>query len=175
MNIERSMVEKITITGLKNYTPITVVIENGETEEQANIKISCFGETWSHYWGSMGSSIGDFFNRCDNDYLISKLTNIPQKEEDLFLDWKVMRDIVAKARRRREISETDARQAYYYILFYKPDRHEFGNGLPDDLQPIEELREYWYIDWPMRDNPKYNYISGIIDAVRIALNTEKDC
>lgn len=175
MNIERSMVEKITITGLKNYSPITVIVENGETQEQANIKISCFGESWTHYWGSMGSPIGEFFDRCDNDYLISKLTNISQKEEDLGLDWKVMRDIVAKARRRREISETDARQAYYYILLYKPDRHDLENGLPYDLQPIEELREYWYIDWPMFDNPRYAYMSGIIDAVRIALNSEKDC
>lgn len=174
MQLQRTFVEKITISGYKNYSPISVIVETGETEDQATIRISCFGDEWSHYWGNMGGSIADFFKRCDNNYLVNKLSNIPPKEEDLDSDWEVMRDIVLKARHKQEISKMDARQAYYYILFYKPDRHEFFHGLPDDLQPVEELREYWYIDWPMYDNPRYEYISGIIDAVRIALNTEKD-
>lgn len=174
MQLQRTLVERITIGGYKNYSPINVLVETGETEDQATIRISCFGDEWSHYWGNMGGSIADFFKRCDNDYLISKLSNIPRKEEDLDSDWKLIKQLIIKTRKENEISKESARQAYNHVTLWKTDRREVMCGLPDVLECIPDLLEPWYIDWPMYDNPQYKYMSGIIDAVRIALNTEKD-
>jgi len=73
MEIEKTTIEKLRITGIKNLDPVTIFLENFKSGE-GEITIKCYGEGWSAYWGGMGDrTIEKFFCDVNNDYIIGKL------------------------------------------------------------------------------------------------------
>lgn len=51
--------------------PIHVYLEEFSAN-QAMITVVCYGKSWSHYWGSMGSDIFRFFCSADDWYIVDK-------------------------------------------------------------------------------------------------------
>lgn len=74
MKIQHSQIDKILITQIPNLDPISVFLEDyGSEKGRGKVTIECFGDAWSHFWGSIGNkTIGEFFCSCDNHYLREK-------------------------------------------------------------------------------------------------------
>lgn len=70
--------------------PIDVYIRM-DSESAGRITIQCFDQCWTSYWGHMGGSMREFWNRCSMGYLTNSLqsklfTNASlKKREDEYL------------------------------------------------------------------------------------------
>ena len=83
MKVEDSTVRKITITDIKLLDPISVYLEDYGAG-RGKITITCFNDSWSNYWGSMGeNTIAQFITKCDNHYLSKKFSpDVPSDIDD---------------------------------------------------------------------------------------------
>lgn len=52
LNVERSTVTKLVITGAPSLDPITVFLED-LAPKRGKITVSCWGKSWTAYWGGM--------------------------------------------------------------------------------------------------------------------------
>jgi len=168
MRIIETQVRKIRIEDLQNrrLDPVEVIVENYH-EGAGKVIISCWGESWTGYWGSMGGTIEEFFQRVSNDYLIDKMSDyrptIPDEEED----GNFIKCFVLKQRRAGMISKEEAYTAWSYVQGPSLDRHTLCSGYtPRALSCLEGIDEPWYLPWPTKVNPKYDYLSRILDVVR---------
>lgn len=82
LNVERSTVTKLVITGAPRLDPITVFLEDFgrrdcPTEQNPNyqtaqgkIPLNCWDKNWSAYWGGMGPrTVAEFVANCDWHYV----------------------------------------------------------------------------------------------------------
>jgi hypothetical protein len=71
LQVERSTVTKLVITGAQNLDPVTVFLEDLDPCK-GKITISCWEKSWHAYWGGMrdGMSIGQFFCELNTGYII---------------------------------------------------------------------------------------------------------
>ena len=60
---------------------ITVYLEDYDPG-QGKITITCYGKSWTAFWGSMGETIEKFFLRVDNGYLSKNLSTIDSSIKD---------------------------------------------------------------------------------------------
>lgn len=175
MEIKRTTVEKIRIEDINashRLDPVEVIIEN-YGEGAGKILISCWGESWTGYWGSMGGTIEEFFQRVSNDYLINKMSDYRDSEPDLDADQDFLKRLVLKERRQGVMTYDEARQAIDYINMWNVDRNTLYNSpTPNVLRAIEGMDEPWYLDWPKKANHKYEYLSRILDLVREVIKPE---
>lgn len=76
MKYTKQQVEVIKINDIENLDPITVYIDEQKDNEynknMGRITIICYDTVLSYFWGSMGSSIKEFFCEADTGYLINK-------------------------------------------------------------------------------------------------------
>lgn len=176
MQVKRTTVEKIRIEGINEshrLDPVEVIIEN-YGGGAGKILISCWGESWTGYWGSMGGTVEEFFQRVSNDYLINKMSDYQLMEPDVDRDGEYLKSLVIKERRSRNISRSQANNAWHYIEIFSPGRHELCYGrTPEDLEFIEGIYEPWCLDWPQVESPKYAYLSRILDVVREVIKPDE--
>lgn len=169
MEIKRSTVEKIRIEDINashRLDPVEVIIEN-YGDGAGKILISCWGESWTGYWGSMGSTVEEFFQRVDNGYLIGRMANYDSMVQDTDEDADFIRTLILNHRRRGMIDKQEAKEAWDYMGLYAPDRNSLCYGrVPEELKVIEGMDEPWYFEWPRKVNHKYEYLSRILDLVR---------
>jgi hypothetical protein len=168
MNIEKSTVTKLRITDVKNLDPVTVICED-TGPNAGKIIIECFGDAWSGYWMGMGErNIKEFFSRSPEDYLATKISNLPSSIYDPEAISADAKKRILAERRAREINDGEAREMWADIN---------GGQVEDDpaTQPnlMQEIYgdEWWY-QLPMKPNPKYEYLCRIITAVQEALKSE---
>ncbi|CAK1778224.1 conserved hypothetical protein [Vibrio crassostreae] len=65
MNIQHSTVFKLRITEVENIDPIEVYLEDLEPHK-GQITLNCWGNSWTAFWGGMGSRlITEFFRDCN--------------------------------------------------------------------------------------------------------------
>lgn len=65
--------EVVNIPKSKNLDPITVYLKD-HGPGRGEITITCFGESWTNFWGAMGKeTIRQFFATAETDYLMKKL------------------------------------------------------------------------------------------------------
>lgn len=176
MEIKRTAVEKIRIEGINeshNLDPVEVIIEN-HGEGQGKIIITCYGQSWTGYWGAMGCTVEEFFQVCNNDYLIGKMAGFPHKIPDEDGDQDYLRSLVLVARRRKDISKEEARDIWDQISLRNMDRHYVCGDryLPRGMDEIEGMCEPWHLDWPRKVNPEYEYLGRILDLVREVIKPE---
>lgn len=71
LKIEQSTVTKLVITGAPRLDPITVFLED-LAPCKCKITVSCWGKSWTAYWGGMwdGLNIGQFFCELNTSYII---------------------------------------------------------------------------------------------------------
>lgn len=87
MEIRQIPVFAMEIHGAKNLDPITVYVHD-YMEGKGLITITCFGTSFSGYWGGMGNrTMMQFFVDCDYCYLLGKMmpnnyTNKKKERED---------------------------------------------------------------------------------------------
>lgn len=56
----------------ENLDPIDVYIRM-DSESAGRITIQCFDQCWTAYWGAMGGSMREFWDRCNVGYLTNSL------------------------------------------------------------------------------------------------------
>lgn len=169
MQIKRTTVEKTRIEDLHEshrLDPVEVIVENFD-EGAGKITISCYGEVWTGFWGSMGGTVEEFFQRVSNDYLIDKMSDYRAMEPDIDGDSDYLKSLILKDRRAGNITKFQAKNAWYYIDNYSPDRNSLCYGhIPEELEIIEGICEPWHFDWPQMPSHKYAYLERILNLVR---------
>lgn len=167
MKVTESLVKKVRIEELQEerLDPIEVIIENYENG-RGKLIVTSSGKSWVGQWNAMGGSVESFIQRVDNDYLIGCMGRAPKFIEDKDEDPVFIKKMILKYRRNDSITEEKARRAWDYIDTYAPGRDDIFYWVPFVLQPIKELEEPWYLDWPTKINTDYTHQSKILDVVR---------
>ena len=172
MKIETSKVTRLRLTELTNLDPVEVNADN-IAENKGKVTITCFGKSWTAYWGSTGcDNVEEFFCSAGNDYLIGCLSpmlysTIPDKDADAdFIKSKII-----KARRAGEITKSDAWSLWCDSDL--ADRDAIIFGFPNELSKFMGEEPY-HLDWPTKTNHDYTYLSRICDAVKAAFQQVKE-
>lgn len=167
MKVLQEVIRKLLVTDVQRLDPISIYLEDNGAG-QGKITITCFGESWTSYWGGMGDrTIAQFVMSCDNHYLAKNLSKIPCEIDDLTGLQKDLVKVVFKKRREKELNATEARDLYDEV-----------DGLRH-LEPSEILTKHdllyalygdeWWHCIPKKPNPDYEYLCRIITTVKEAL------
>ncbi|HHZ1080647.1 TPA: hypothetical protein ACV98Q_000332 [Yersinia enterocolitica] len=168
MEIEISQSVKIRLSGLERLDPIEVLVDDYEPGK-GKITITCYGKAWTASWFAMsGQTISQFFRRCGNDYLIGYLS--PQLDQQIDGDNDdniifVKREII-RLLRANDITKEKAREYWDAAVSSEDVKSDVckwisGSDLADLLGD-----DPYYANWPMIENPRYRYLSRIVDAVK---------
>lgn len=176
MQVKRTIVEKIRIEDINEthrLDPVEVIIEN-YGEGAGKIIITCWGESWTGFWGSMGGTIEEFFQRVSNDYLINKMADYRESEPDTDGDSDFLRAEIIRQRKDGRLDRSEAAAAWRYVDDFSPDRNRLYYGeTPEELAVLEGMDEPWYFPWPNKPNHKYQYLSRILDVVREVIKPDE--
>lgn len=170
MNVVETSVRKITVTGAPSLDPIAVILEDWEPG-RGQITISCYGKSWTAYWGGMGErAIAQFFVSCDEHYLAGNLSGIPHEVFDPeHLKESLKRELLAD-RRKMNISGGFARERFNAINELDiPETEAQLWAISRDMERL--IGEEWWYSIPKKMNPDYDYLCRIIRAVQEALRT----
>ena len=145
MEIVKSNVNKLKVTGVKNLDPVHIYLEDIE-KGKGRITFSCYGKVWTAYFCGLGSrTISEFIIETNNDYLIEKISDTPSEIPD---NHKI-----------QMAAEKAGKWAH--------------DNCHQDMQMMSDLYGSPF-DMPMTENPDYNYLVRICNAVRDALKVVKD-
>lgn len=176
MNISKSLVEKLMITGAKmpnglgTLDPIAVMLEDFGPGA-GKITITCFGQAWSNYWGHMGKThtIRSFFLQASNDYLIGKLDSGIRDEiddDDIEALKALLKQEIIKERRDNVWSKQVARDLWEAATWVDWEtRHDTCAAI---------LGDEWWCCTPKKPNPEYEYLGQIVTVVKEAIKMEKE-
>lgn len=168
MNIKKSTVTKMFITGVEDLDPINVFIGDMNAN-RGRITIACFDNSWSYYWGSIGErTMTQFFCACSDDYLARKFhLGIESTVIDSDAIARHAKAHICKIRKDRDIEKDKARE-----LFEEIDSTDFdGPDSEYDLMYRIYGDEWWY-KLPQKANPEYEYLCRVVQVVREALLME---
>lgn len=172
MKITQSTIQQIVIRDVKSLDPVKVMIENIQPGV-GNITITCFGKSWTSYWGSMSDrTIQEFFVDCNDSYLINCIDRGIRSMidgEDNEANIQFVKAEICRQRRDRDIEQFDAREWW--------DEAEGADDVKDlvcNWHSNSTLRklfgdEPWHANWPSVPNPDYEYLERIVQAVREAI------
>lgn len=165
MEIQRSTVEKLKITDVKNLDHVSVFLEDLEPGK-GKITIECYGKSWSNYWGGMGDrTISKFFCSANNDYIAGKMDGSLRHnavDEDSIPEH-------AKNHVKQLLSDFDIDDLEANELL-----SELNGWSGEDLLQNREILskiygpDYWY-SLPEIPNHEYEYLCRILNAVKAAL------
>jgi len=185
LQVERSTVTKLVITGAPSLDPITVFLED-LAPKRGKVTVSCWGKSWTAFWGCMwdGHTIAQFFCRLDEHYIIGYFS--PSLSSMRFSN-----DALLTLAKRSIINRRRMRKGYW----------EFGDSLDqedardlfdqiDDLRGVESISvgqqqdalltdlfgpEWWHLvdEKAVEPNPDWHYLCRIIAAVQLALRQEQ--
>lgn len=170
MTVERYTVEKLLIRnapvsdGLGTLDPVSVIVEDFGPGA-GKITITCFGEAWSNYWGSMGEqhTLMSFFLKCDSDYLVRKLKG-GIEHEIRYLDAERMeKDLkaeIVRLRRQDDLTHEQAREYWNDACGVGVDESDYS-GIYADV-----FGDEWWYRLPRKPNPDYEYLTRIVQAVK---------
>ncbi|AGZ38089.1 hypothetical protein ACLPJG_27015 [Pseudomonas aeruginosa] len=192
LTVERSTVTKLVISGGVNLDPITVFLEDlgsrasprseapDHVSSQGNLTIRCAGESWTSYWGGMGSrTVTEFVAKCSDEYILNCLSRGLSSTR---FSAKALKQLSARCiiDRRRERSGTDWELGYLDA----DDARSLYRRL-DEFRDVESLRDCWShsellsllfgdewhypVDQATEPNPDYTYLLRIVQAVQQAL------
>lgn len=164
MKIETSTVTKLLISDVPSLDPITVFLEEMPVY-RGELIVKCYGRSWSAYWGSMGSTLTEFLQQANTDYIAGKLhhgeIDIIDKEG---LETQLKRTVL-KRRFDRDLTSREA-----YDLMYKIETSDFDHPFHlDSAMMVELIGEDWHVCLPTTIHPDLAYLMRIIDAVKAAV------
>lgn len=173
MIVEKSNVMAFTITDIERLDPVRVMIENYEPG-RGRITITCYGKAWTAAWFAMGekSTVQEFFQRVNNEYLIRNLAPAlsPFVDDDNDANVIFVKSEIIKLRREQEIDAEKARE-----MWDEAENADDVKACCCDYGIGNELLSLfgddpWYAGWPSVPNHEYQYLNRIIDAVRAGLS-----
>lgn len=168
MQITASLVRKITVSEIESLDPISIYIED-YAQGKGKLIITCHDESWSYYWGAMGTqNLAQFILTADNDYLAKKLSpSTPSTiNDDDSIEIQAKRHIIER-RKEDGLNKEDARKLYDLcpkLQEYK----DYDIATYSDIM-YEIYGDEWWDCLPTKPNPKYQYLHRIIDVVKEAL------
>lgn len=177
LKVERSTVTKLVITGAKNLDRITVFLED-LAANRGKITVSCWGKSWTAYWGGMwdGLNIGQFFCELSTSYIIGYFDQDlrPRQFSGDALANEAQR-LVLKERRRFCYTSDVAREMFDAAedLRESPSVDHL-HGAHSELMTKLFGDEWWHMTSDATEpNPDYAYLERIILAVQHALRQEQ--
>lgn len=172
MKIEKSIVQKLKMTGVYGLDPISVFLEDYEPGK-GKITISCYDKSWHSYWGGMsGRSISDFFLSCDNYYITKNLSSVSSEINDYESLGKKIRDFYKE---KYDIDDYETYEILQNVESMGCDEMEWEGWIRNDPSVMcEVFGDEWWRSIPTKTNPEYKYLCRIIDAVKDALRSLKD-
>lgn len=175
--VERSTVTKLVITGAPSLDPITVFLED-LAPRKGKITVSCWGKSWTAYWGGMrqGLNIGQFFCELNTSYIIGYFDQemSPRQFSGEALANKVQVSVL-KDRRRSELGQDEARELFTEAEDIRESPSiEHLHGAHSELMHKIFGDEWWHLTNDATEpNPDYAYLERIIHAVQQALRQEQ--
>lgn len=167
MQLSVTNTTKIVLTQLERLDPVTIYLDN-PTPGRGKITIECFGKSWSSFWPAMGGRrVEEFFVSCDDEYLAGNLStcrsHIPVTDQDEIC--AAVRQAIINQRLSGELEKDEARRFW---------NEADSVTLTSDYCSAPELMtaafgDEWWLCLPEKENPDYNYLVRIIQAVRDGL------
>lgn len=177
LQVERSTVTKLMITGAPNLDPITVFLED-LAPRKGKITVSCWGKSWTAYWAGMwdGLSIGQFFCELNTGYIIGYFDQAmsPRQFSGEALANKAQITVL-QDRRRGELGQDEARELFTEAEdFRESPSIDHLHAAHSELMTKLFGDEWWHLTNDATEpNPDYAYLERIIHAVQQALSQEQ--
>lgn len=164
MKIQESLVRKIVIRDIPYLGSISVFLEDFEKGE-GNITINCDGDSWSHYWGSMGSDLISFIDRASVGYIAGKLDSIDKTITDTDKLVDNAKASLLRMRRNTEIKKDDVRDLWDNLECVFD-----GEELLSDSDLMYKIYgDEWWCGLPRKPNPHYDHLCKIVSSVKEGL------
>lgn len=166
MKITTSVVNKVAIYGVPNMDAISVIVENFD-QGSGKITITCFHDSWTYWWGSMGEqhTMETFFMSCSNNYLACKLSTgirtVVNDESEEALS-TCLRAKIVRLRREGEINHEKARDLWSLAIHSATD--DYGHLHVDTF--YEVFGSDWYDYVPKKPNDEYDYLCKVVETVK---------
>ena len=172
MKIEKSMIKKNIIFGLRNIDPIAVCFED-INPGVCKITITCFNKAWTYTWASIGKNekAKHFFARCDNQYLFKKMSSDNISEIDFSKVKQATIERILKNRKehgyQEEFSAMNTRDMYTVAKKMRQ---------PESLDEIDKklmnmvFGDEWYEYLPTRKTAEYEHLCRIFDIIKYAIS-----
>lgn len=171
MKVNTSQIINYEITDLQSLDAVRVMIENTRPGE-GRITITCANRAWSCAWYAMsGGTMEKFFARCGNDYLADKMARDVSKfiDADNRANQAFIKRELLQLRREQSLAREEAR-AYWDFVNGSDD---IKDALCGHRTPLNQhcyfQDDVYYMGWPVKPNPEYDYVCRVFDAVRTAL------
>ena len=173
MKIETSTVTKLLISDIPHLDAISLFLEDFGPG-RGKVTINVYSDSWSAGWGAMGEGldIRQFLIKCDNDYLIRKLSVGIERTIDSY-DGLVEDAKKSVIERRKDdwISKEQARILYNDAdVLGGCDCRERMGEFENELQ--QYFGDEWYDCLPQKPNPKYEYLKKIVLTIQEALKLQ---
>lgn len=169
MKVAKTTITQLVITEAVALDPVRVMIENMHPGA-GSITITCFGKSWTSYWGAMSDrTVEQFFMDCNDSYLVNCLScgiSSTLEGEDNDANIEFVKREIRRLRRADEMSAEDARECW--------DAAENCDEIKDACchwhsnSPLRKVfgDEPWHAGWPTIPNPDYQYLKHIVQVVR---------
>jgi hypothetical protein len=169
MNIVKSTVTKMVISGVPRLDPITVFAED-VAPRQGKLTIECYGQSWSAYWGGMGDcTLPEFLASVNVDYAancLSRGMNTSIFDPDAVI--ASAKKNICSERRKHYIGADEAREQFDEI-----DGKTIGDDPWQNSALMEKIYgDEWWCQLPEKPNPDWQYLCRIVTAVQAALAAE---
>lgn len=177
LQVERSTVTKLVITGAQNLDPITVFLED-LAPCKGKITVSCWGKSWTAYWGGMwdGLNIGQFFWELNTSYIIGYFDQAMSSRQfsGEALANKVRR-LVLKERRQFCYGSDEARARFDEAEDLRESISiDHLHAAHSELMTKLFGDEWWHLGNDSTEpNPNYIYLERIIGTVQQALRQKQ--
>jgi hypothetical protein len=167
MEIEVSTATKVVVSKVPDLDPIAIYLED-YGEGRGKVVITCFSESWTYYWGSMGGALLDFLGRCSNDYLVRKFLG-GRKDTEVDVDATVKAAKVELIRMRREEGvHKDRVRDLWDGLSYVGDIPE---QMPSDENELwsDIFGDCFWESFRFKASNEYLYLDRIVTQVKLGL------
>jgi hypothetical protein len=164
MKVETSCVTKLYVTEVPSLDPITVFLENFGSG-QGKLIVECYGQSWSAFWGGMGTDLLSFIRQANSDYIACKMfTGAIQVYDPETLESTLKKEVLRR-RFARDLTQQEA-----WELMYKIETSDFEHPFHLNSQMMADLvGDDWRVAMPVKDNPDFVYLKRIIDTVKLAI------
>jgi len=198
LQVERSTVTKLVITGAARLDAITVFLEDFgrrdcpiESDQnyqtaQGKITINCWDKSWNAYWGGMGPrTVAEFVAKCDWPYVLNCLDRgiSSTRFSGAALHAFAKKCIVQRRRQQTgrhdwelgELSKSEARELWQDIEALTSV--ESPNECWHHSKLLTELfGDEWHYpvdDKAIEENHEFTYLRRVVEAVQDALRQEQ--
>lgn len=199
MKVESSTVKKLVISEVERLDPVTVFLEDFGRRDcptdtdpnyqtaQGKITISCYGKSWTAYWGGMGPrTVAQFVEQAGWDYVLNCLDRGISSTR---FSGHALRDFARKCIVQRRRQQT-GRHEWELGELSKFEARELWHDI-ESLTDIENSNECWHRselltqlfgeEWhyaldgkAVEENHEFTYLRRIVEAVQAALRQQAE-